>query len=298
MKKFSIVLVIVGIAFGLVSSAFAEGSASTTSYNRLILSAGDCPGEGTFFVSSYGEDVYGIQAKLKFVDPNGRLRDDFRISTKDGNPDFGGQAIHFTPGFFQLPPIFPLYAENRQIFGAVFMDGGGQRLLAADFVVRYEMPQDLVFGRYTVSLDEEWTVLAGRDEPLPYTGSSVSFVIPGWKVPGDANGDCRVDVMDIIFVRNRLGQYVLSGDNWQADVNQDCKIDILDMIFVRQHLMTKCQSLADLQAQIDQLLAQLREMQLQLQSQPDNADLQLKIVATQGQISALQAQLAALQGKG
>ena len=300
MKKFSIALVVVGIAFGLVASALAEDFENSTEWtNRLILATStpiiqSWSDEIAVFVACYGEDTYGVQGKLKFTDPNGRVRDDFRISTKDGNPVFGGQAILFLPGYSKPSTWFPIYVESRQVFGSVFMDGG-QRLFS-DFILRYEMPQNLVFGHYTISFDEEWTVLAGRDEPLPYTGSSVSFVISGWKIPGDANGDCRVDVMDIVFVRNHLGQDVLSGDNWKADVNQDGNINILDMIFVRQHLMTKCQSLADLQAQIDQLLAQLREMQLQLQSQPDNADLQLKIVATQGQISALQAQLAALQG--
>jgi len=57
---------------------------------------------------------------------------------------------------------------------------------------------------------------------------------------GDANGDCRVNILDMIFVRNRLGQNVNTGDNWRADVNLDGWINILDLIFVRNWLYTTC----------------------------------------------------------
>jgi hypothetical protein len=57
---------------------------------------------------------------------------------------------------------------------------------------------------------------------------------------GDANGDCRVNVLDLIFVRNRLNQDVGTADNWQADVNTDGKINVLDLIYVRNRLNTKC----------------------------------------------------------
>jgi len=57
---------------------------------------------------------------------------------------------------------------------------------------------------------------------------------------GDANNDCKVDILDLIFIRNRLNQDVSTGDNINADVNQDGKINILDLIFVRSKLGTKC----------------------------------------------------------
>jgi hypothetical protein len=75
-------------------------------------------------------------------------------------------------------------------------------------------------------------------------GTGLSFTIgmtPGeWLVSGDANGDCSVNILDMLFVRNRLGQDTASGDNWQADVNEDAGINILDMIFVRNALNTSC----------------------------------------------------------
>ena len=65
-------------------------------------------------------------------------------------------------------------------------------------------------------------------------------VIRSWPIPGDANMDCRVNILDLIFVRNRLNQNVNTGDNWQADVNEDGKINVLDLIFVRNWLNGAC----------------------------------------------------------
>ena len=56
----------------------------------------------------------------------------------------------------------------------------------------------------------------------------------------DVNGDCQVNVLDMILVRNHLGQAVGIGDNWRSDANRDGKINVLDMIFVRNRLGTKC----------------------------------------------------------
>jgi hypothetical protein len=57
---------------------------------------------------------------------------------------------------------------------------------------------------------------------------------------GDATGDCKVNVLDMIFVRNRLQGNVNTGDNWRADVIQDGLINILDLIQVRLLLGKKC----------------------------------------------------------
>jgi len=57
----------------------------------------------------------------------------------------------------------------------------------------------------------------------------------------DANGDCHVNVLDLIFIRNRLGANPNTGDNWRADiVAGDGAINVLDLIAVRNYLGTKC----------------------------------------------------------
>ena len=59
-------------------------------------------------------------------------------------------------------------------------------------------------------------------------------------IDGDANLDCRVNILDLIFIRNRLNKPVDSNDMKQADVNADGKINILDLILVRNKLATQC----------------------------------------------------------
>jgi len=61
-----------------------------------------------------------------------------------------------------------------------------------------------------------------------------------WPIDGDANMDCRVNILDLIFIRNKLNQDAATGDNWKADVNEDTRINILDLIFVRNKLNTQC----------------------------------------------------------
>jgi len=61
-----------------------------------------------------------------------------------------------------------------------------------------------------------------------------------WPIDGDTTGDCRVNILDLIFIRGRLNQPVTTGDNWRADVNGDTRINILDLIFVRAKLNTQC----------------------------------------------------------
>lgn len=57
---------------------------------------------------------------------------------------------------------------------------------------------------------------------------------------GDANEDCDVNILDLIFINGRMNQDVNSGDNWKADVNRDDLIDMNDLYFVRNVLNTTC----------------------------------------------------------
>ena len=63
---------------------------------------------------------------------------------------------------------------------------------------------------------------------------------PWWKIPNDVNDDCTVNVLDLILVRNKLGQPAGSGANWKCDVNQDGTINVLDLILTRNRLGQKC----------------------------------------------------------
>ena len=52
------------------------------------------------------------------------------------------------------------------------------------------------------------------------------------------NGDCVVNVLDLIIVRNNLGKDWRT--NWKTDVNGDGKTNILDLIAIRNMLGRKC----------------------------------------------------------
>ena len=61
-----------------------------------------------------------------------------------------------------------------------------------------------------------------------------------WPIRGDASMDCNVNILDLIFIRNKLNQDPATGNNWQADANGDFKINVLDLIYVRNKLNTHC----------------------------------------------------------
>ena len=63
----------------------------------------------------------------------------------------------------------------------------------------------------------------------------------GWNIPADVNGDCIVNILDLLNVRNRSGAEPASGDNWKADLNSDGVINVLDLITVRNELGATCQ---------------------------------------------------------
>lgn len=55
-------------------------------------------------------------------------------------------------------------------------------------------------------------------------------------IRGDANLDCRTNILDLIFIRNRLNMSVWRADAWQADTNRDGAVNILDLIDVRNRM--------------------------------------------------------------
>ena len=67
-------------------------------------------------------------------------------------------------------------------------------------------------------------------------------LIFGVALEGDVNDDCRVNILDLIAVRNRLNMDINTGDNWRYDVNGDGRINILDLIYIRNRLNSVCGS--------------------------------------------------------
>ena len=81
--------------------------------------------------------------------------------------------------------------------------------------------------------------LTASDGLLQASDDVAITVDPKWLLTGDANRDRVVNVLDLIFIRNRLNLSVIDGSNWQADLNEDGRINILDLIFARNNLGTQ-----------------------------------------------------------
>jgi len=59
-----------------------------------------------------------------------------------------------------------------------------------------------------------------------------------WILPGDANHDSIVNVLDLIGIRNLFMHDAGTGDNWKGDVNEDGQINVLDLIYARNLMGT------------------------------------------------------------
>ena len=59
---------------------------------------------------------------------------------------------------------------------------------------------------------------------------------------GDVNRDCKVDILDLLAVRNNLNKDPNSSSTaYNCDVNKDGKINVLDLLQVRNNLNKKCE---------------------------------------------------------
>ena len=199
-------------------------------------------GGGTAPVRIYGEHllgVGGIQIELRFTGPGGLPSDAFAISRTGGSPDYGGLAVSENAAVF--PSIFPVYDPAGEWVGFISLDGDvdiGAKTLLMTINVDYAAAASP--GTYAVATDDVITMVGGTYGNIPFDLAAGSITIAYWQIPGDANRDCRVNVLDLISVRNKLGLDPESGDNVAADVNEDGSINILDLIYIRNRLASAC----------------------------------------------------------
>lgn len=58
---------------------------------------------------------------------------------------------------------------------------------------------------------------------------------------GDVNGDCVINLLDLLAVRNQIGLDPSSNPEARAaDVNCDGKVNLLDLLYVRNRLNQRC----------------------------------------------------------
>ena len=65
-----------------------------------------------------------------------------------------------------------------------------------------------------------------------------------YRLAGDANGDCRVNVLDLLTIRSRMFLNPEDPRNLdairQADVNGNNDVSVLDLIYTRNRLGRNC----------------------------------------------------------
>jgi len=100
-----------------------------------------------------------------------------------------------------------------------------------------------------VVADQEYSfvrwVVDGGDQPPCETSLTITMdadhtAAARYALTGDLTGDCQVDVLDLVAMRNHLFDDTATDDNCLYDLSGDGQISVLDMIVVRNHLYTAC----------------------------------------------------------
>ncbi|HUS57675.1 MAG TPA: dockerin type I domain-containing protein [Planctomycetota bacterium] len=205
--------------------------------------------KGSFTVNVYGENIgtfASIDLEIRFIDPAEHTSDEFVISQTGGDPLFDGYAVALGPGIFADPLG---NCDGKRVL-ATSRSGPdptvtGRALLLSityDYRLHWRAPAEilpLIGVVYRITAGNDSLLLDTEDHPIEH--EVVEDNLRAWpRIHGDANMDCRVNILDLIFIRNRLGRDVTTGDNWQADVNEDGRINILDLIYARNRLNTTC----------------------------------------------------------
>jgi len=159
---------------------------------------------------------------------------DFIISAKEigGQKDYTDLTINVTD---LASESFTIPSSNINIDIPSLAIPAGSSI---DIPVTIDIPSDIPLGTYSGEITLTATTGSGTTDsiilPIEVT------VCCSCGILGDVNEDCIVNILDLIFVRNRLNKNVRKADNRKADVNKDEKINILDLIAVRNSLGTRC----------------------------------------------------------
>jgi len=212
----------------------------TTSRIRLAGPAdrGEPPlpyGGGTFAVDIYVADVelfQGMEVMLAFNGGDG-LDAAFRIAIGPGDPQFGGYAIEFDSA--NWPDVLASVTVGGRHFWFVPRTGaplvGEQRpfRVTCQYGPRAE-------GTFSIRTVDDSSMLASNGLEAGYVETFGTVVIG---LAADMNNDCIVNELDLLALRDLLGQRGSPG--MRGDLNGDGVINILDLVILRSRMGKTCQ---------------------------------------------------------
>jgi len=168
---------------------------------------------GNAFVSFRADSSHHVLLKSPEALP------DCTISVFDPDTSMPAYAIDYPPS------IVSVWAEWERL------PVGGIWLQACSYTCSIILTEESFHSYYPEG--GRWAAAMGA--PVQFT------ILPRTPVlSGDANRDCSVNVLDLLFIRARMGYDPTTSDNAQADINSDGSINILDLIHTRNQLGSTC----------------------------------------------------------
>ena len=70
---------------------------------------------------------------------------------------------------------------------------------------------------------------------LDISVSGASLIVQNADAPWDANGDGRVDILDLVLAAQHFGETILPDAEPNPDVNRDGQVNVIDLVLVGQH---------------------------------------------------------------
>jgi streptogramin lyase len=86
------------------------------------------------------------------------------------------------------------------------------------------------YGFFSIALDS-----TGAQEPMKYAAEAMTRIVAG--LPGDVNGDGKIDCVDVSIVKSQIGMKTRQpGFDPRSDLNHDGIVDVRDLAIVTQAL--------------------------------------------------------------
>ena len=172
----------------------------------------DINAETAFNLAKWQLDISFDPAALETVDVS---EGDF-LKMNGGTTTFQGGRIDNAAG-----SIKGVNAERQGDQGAK----GAGTLLQMEFKAKSSGETKLILQNFQFDAIAGWSVPVDPDE-IPLT-------VAAQLIAGDVNRDAQVNILDLVFVAQQLGQDI--PPNSPADVNSDGVVNILDLVQVAQH---------------------------------------------------------------